>query len=130
MRQEQKERSPTLLELVLRLEGDFRRRLESIRVTPLQAGVILFVRRHAEGRVTDAAAALSVRVATLSEVVKDLVRKRWITKRRSVTDARVVCLSLSRRGNALALQIEQRVRHVEAALSEHDGWPLPRISPS
>jgi hypothetical protein len=66
-RQDQKERSPTLLELVLRLEGDFRRRLEPIRVTPLQAGVILFLRRHAEARVTDAAAALSVRVATLSE---------------------------------------------------------------
>jgi DNA-binding MarR family transcriptional regulator len=120
MRQEQKERSPTLLELVLRLEGDFRRRLESIRVTPLQAGVILFLRRHAEARVTDAAAALSVRVATLSEVVKDLIRERWVTKRRSVTDTRVMCLSLSRRGHALALHIEQRVRHVEAALTEHD----------
>jgi DNA-binding MarR family transcriptional regulator len=124
MRQDQKERSPTLLELVLRLEGDFRRRLEPIRVTPLQAGVILFLRRHAEARVTDAAAALSVRVATLSEVVKDLVRKRWVTKRRSVTDTRVVCLSLSRRGNALALQIERRVRHVEAALTEHDRGAL------
>jgi DNA-binding MarR family transcriptional regulator len=124
MRQEQKERTPTLLELVLRLEGDFRRRLEPIRVTPLQAGVILFLRRHAGTRVTDAAASLSVRVATLSEVVKDLVRKRWVTKRRSVTDTRVVYLSLSRRGNALALQIERRVRHVEAVLTEHDRGAL------
>ena len=69
---EQKETGPTLLELVLRLEGDFRRRLEPIRVTPLQAGMILFLRRQAKARVTDAAAALSVRPATLSEVVKDL----------------------------------------------------------
>lgn len=124
----QEETGPTLLELVLRLEGDFRRRLEPIRVTPLQAGMILFLRRHAKTRVTDAAAALSVRPPTLSEVVNDLVRKQWITKRRSVTDARVVHLSLSRRGNALALQIEQRVRHVEATLPEDDRGGLGRTS--
>jgi hypothetical protein len=62
----------TLLELVLRLEGEFRRSLEPIRVTPLQAGVILFLRRHADAKLTDAAAALCVRLPTLSEVVKDL----------------------------------------------------------
>jgi DNA-binding MarR family transcriptional regulator len=124
MHEEQKERSPTLLELVLRLEGDIRGRLAPLRVTSLQAGVILFLRRHAEARVTDAAAALGVRFATLSEVVNDLARKRWVTRRRSVTDARVVHLSLSRRGNALALQIEQRVRHVEATLPEHDRGAL------
>ena len=45
-----------LLELLLRLEGDIRRRLEPIRVTLLQAGVLLFLRRHAEANVTDAAA--------------------------------------------------------------------------
>lgn len=55
---DQNETIPTLLELLLRLEGVIRRRLEPIRVTPLQAGVILFLRRHAEARVTDAATAL------------------------------------------------------------------------
>jgi DNA-binding MarR family transcriptional regulator len=115
-----KETGPTLLELVLRLGGDFRRSLQPIGVTPLQAGVILFLCRHTNAKLTDAAASLSVRPPTLSEVVNDLVRKRWITRRRSVTDARAVCLSLSRRGNALALQIEQQVRHVEATLPVHD----------
>jgi DNA-binding MarR family transcriptional regulator len=66
----------TLLELVLQLHGEFRRSLESIRVTPLQAGVLLFLRRHAEANITDAAAALRLRSPTLSDVVKDLVRKR------------------------------------------------------
>jgi DNA-binding MarR family transcriptional regulator len=89
----------------------------------------LFLRRHAEARMTDAATALCVRVATLSEVVKDLVRKGWITNRRSVTDARVVCLRLSRRGNALARHIEQRVRQIEATLTEHDKGALGRTSP-
>ena len=74
----------TLLEVVLRVEGEFRRSLEPIRVTPLQAGVLLYLQRHMDARVTDAATALRVRVPTLSGVVKDLVRKRWVTKRRSV----------------------------------------------
>ena len=56
----------------------------------------------------------------MSKVVKDLVRKRWVTKRRSVKDDRVVVLSLSRRGRVLALQIEQRVRQVNATLAEQD----------
>ena len=109
----------TILELVLQLHGDFRRRLEPIRVTPLQAGVILFLRRHADARVTDTATALRVRMPTLSEVLNDLVRKQWVTRRCSVTDTRVVHLRLSRRGNALALQINQRVRQVKAPLAQY-----------
>lgn len=108
---------PTLLELVLRLEGEFRRSLEPIRVTPLQAGMILFLCRHADAKLTDAAASLGVRLPTWSEVVKDLVRKRWVTKRRSLTDSRVVCLSLSRRGEALAQRIEGQVGRVSAQIN-------------
>src|SRR2546427_8980639 len=84
----------TVLELVLQLHGEFRRSLEPIRVTPLQAGVLLFIRRHANARVTDAAAAFRLRLPTLSEVIKALARERWVTKRRSVKDDRVVILSL------------------------------------
>jgi DNA-binding MarR family transcriptional regulator len=107
----------TLLELVLQLHGEFRRSLEPIRVTPLQAGVILFLRRHADANVTDAAVALRVRMPTLSKVVKDLAGKRWITKRRSVTDTRVVHLRLSRRGEALAQRIEGQVRQVSTQIN-------------
>ena len=69
---------------------------------------------------TDTATALRLRLPTLSEVVNDLVRTRWVTKRRSVTDTRVVHLRLSRRGVALALQIEKRVRQVNASLTAQD----------
>jgi hypothetical protein len=48
----------TLLELVLQLHGTFRVSLEPIRVTPLQAGVLLFLRRHSDAKLTDAAADL------------------------------------------------------------------------
>jgi DNA-binding MarR family transcriptional regulator len=117
----------TLLELVLRVQGEFRRSLEPTRVTPLQAGVLLFLRRHADAKLTDAADALCVRLPTSSSVAKDLVRKRWVTKRRSLTDTRAVCLSLSRRGQALALEIKKQVRRVNATLTEQDRNALGTI---
>jgi len=105
---------PTQLERVLWLQGQFRRELEPIGVTPLQAGVLLYVyvRRHTETNMTKTAAALSLRLPTLTDVVNDLVRKRWVTKQRLVTDARVVQLRLSRRGLMLAQKIRAKIRDV------------------
>ena len=107
----------TLLEVVLQLHGEFRRSLEPLRVTPLQAGMLLFLHRHPEARLTDAAAALRVNPPTLSVVLTDLVRKRWVAKRRSVTDSRVVHLRLSRQGQALVRRIKDRVRDVKSDLT-------------
>ena len=108
----------TTLERVLQWHGAFRRSLGPIRVTPLQAAMLLFVSRHAETRLTDAARALCVRRPALTEVVKALVRNRWVTQRRSVVDARVVHLGLSQRGEALTRQIERRVHQVNITLAE------------
>ena len=110
----------TLLEVLLQLHGEFRRSLETIRVTPLQAGVLLFLRRHAEANMTNVASALRVTSPTLSDVVKDLVRKQWLTKRRSHTDTRVVHLRLSRLGHTLTRHIERRVGHMETTLPDQD----------
>ena len=108
----------TTLERVLQWHGQFRRSLESHRVTPLQAALLLYVSRHAETKLTDAAKALCVRQPTLTEVVNDLVRKRWVTKRRSGVDTRVMHLRLSRRGETLTRQLEQRVHQVTITLAE------------
>jgi DNA-binding MarR family transcriptional regulator len=108
----------TTLERVLQWHGAFRRSLGPIRVTPLQAAMLLFVSRHAEAKLTDVARALCVRRPTLTEVVKALIRNRWVTQRRSVVDARVVHLRLSQRGEALTRQIERQVRLVTITLAE------------
>jgi DNA-binding MarR family transcriptional regulator len=108
----------TTLERVLQWHGAFRRSLGPIRVTPLQAAMLLFVSRHAEAKLTDVARALCVRRPTLTEVVKALIRNRWVTQRRSVVDARVVHLRLSQRGEALTRQIERQVRQVTITLAE------------
>jgi DNA-binding MarR family transcriptional regulator len=110
--------SLSTLEHVLQWHGQFRRSLEPLRVTPLQAAMLLFVSRHTEAKLRNATSALCVRQPTLTEVVKDLVRKRWVTKRRSVVDTRVLHLRLSWRGAALSRQIEQRVHHVTITLAE------------
>ena len=107
----------TLLEVVLRVQGEFRRSLEPIRVTPLQAGMLLYLQRHRDAKLTDAATALCLKLPTLSDVVKDLVRKRWVTKRYSVEDRRAVCLRLSRRGEALTQKIEGQVQRVSMQIN-------------
>ena len=107
----------TLLDLVLQLHSEFRKSLDLVRVTPLQAGVMLFLRRHADAGVTDAATALRVRVPTMVEVVKYLVRKRWVTNRRPVEDRRTVCLRLTRQGQVLARKIEAQVRQVSTGVA-------------
>lgn len=101
-----------LLVLLLRLVGDYRKVLEPLRVTPSQAGVILFLRHHATARVTDTAIAVGVSLATLSRTITALVCKRWVAKRRAAKDDRVVVLSLTRRGKTIARHIEQQVRHL------------------
>ena len=68
----------------------------------------------------DAATALGVMVPTLSEVMKDLIRKSWATKRCSVTDARVIHLRLTQRGRMLAQKIEDQVRKVRMGAATNE----------
>jgi DNA-binding MarR family transcriptional regulator len=107
----------TLLEVVLRIQGDFRRRLEPIGVTPLQAGVMLYLQRHPDAKMKDTAAALDVKPPTLTAVIDDLVRKRWVTRQRALHDDRAVCLQLSRQGQVVAEKIKTHVRDVQSDLT-------------
>ena len=107
----------TLLEVVLRMHGDFRRRLEPIGVTPLQAGVMLYLHRHPDAKMKDTAAALSVQPPTLTAVIDDLVRKLWMTRRRSLHDNRALCLRLSRQGQVVVQKIKNHVRDVKSDLT-------------
>ena len=115
-----KKSEPSLLKLVLRVQSNLRRALAPIGVTPLQAGVLCYVREHSGVGVVVAAAAFRVEPPTLVDVVQDLVRKGWIIKRRAIKDRRVVCLRLSRKGEALVRRIEPLVRDVEIQLSKKE----------
>jgi MarR family transcriptional regulator, organic hydroperoxide resistance regulator len=107
----------TQLERVLWWHGQFRRRLEPLRVTPLQAGMLLFLRHHEEAKLKDAADALCVRPPTLTDVLKDLVRKRWVTKRYSVRDRRELRLRLSPQGTVLVQRVHALIQDVGSDLT-------------
>ncbi len=106
----------TQLELVLHMHGAFRRSLEPIRVTPLQAGVLLFLRRREKPTVEDAAVAFLVRSSTMSVVVTDLAHKGWVIKQRAQQDGRALCLRLSQQGERLAGMIMDHIRDVKKDL--------------
>lgn len=108
---------PTLLEVVLRLHGDFRRCLTPIHITPLQAGVMLYLYRHPDAKVMEVAASLNVRSPTIVEVLKILTRKGWVTKLPSSHDDRALCLRLNRQGQALTRRIKAHVRPVTGDLT-------------
>jgi DNA-binding MarR family transcriptional regulator len=107
---------PTLLEMVLRVQGDFRRCLEPIGVTPLQAGVMRYLQRHPDAKMKDTAAGLDVRSPTLTDVIDALVRKRLMTTRRALHDTRTLCLRLSRQGEVVARKIKDKIRDVRSDL--------------
>ncbi len=112
------ETNPSLLELVLRLQGDFRRSLKPLGVTPLQAAVLSYLKNHPNSRLTPIAVALTLEPPTVFEVVQDLARKRWVSHRRSAQDRRALALRLNRQGETLVQSIADKVRNLEAALTK------------
>ena len=108
---------PTLLEVVLRVQGDFRSRLAPISVMPLKAGVMLYLYRHPDAKMTDAATAVGVQPPTVTRLIQDLVRKGWVTRQRASHDDRAVCLRLSRQGQVLARRIKDKIRQVSVDLA-------------
>ena len=77
------------------MQGEFRQQLAPFPVTPLQAGVILYLHRQREASMTETAAGVGVAGSTLSVAVRALVRKRWVTEHRTPNDRRIVRLRLT-----------------------------------
>ncbi|MGH7184217.1 MAG: MarR family winged helix-turn-helix transcriptional regulator [Nitrospiraceae bacterium] len=111
---------PTLREAVLRVEGNLRQHLAPLRVTPLQAGVILYLHRKREAKVTETATGVGVAEPTLSVAVRALFRKRWVTRHRIPDDRRVVYLWLTQRGEVLARRSTEHALRYEADTSHGD----------
>ena len=90
---------------MLLLHGDFQRQLEPFRVTPLQAGVLVYLQRHRGAMMKEAAAAVNVTSPTLTVVIDRLVRKRWVISHRASHDDRAVLLRLTSQGQRLVRKI-------------------------
>ena len=79
-------------------------------------GVDLYLHRRANAKVKDAAAAVSIRPPTLTAVIDDLVRERWVTRHHTPADRRVVHVRLTQRGEVLARRITDRIRDMKSNL--------------
>ena len=107
---------PTVLEVALRVQSDFRQHLAPLRVTPLQAGVILYLYRQRKAQMTETAVGVGVAGSTLSVAVRPMIRKRWVTNQRTPDDHRAVCMRLTQRGEVLARRIKERIRDMGSDL--------------
>lgn len=105
-------RDITLLEVVLRLTGDFRKALTALHITPLQAGVILYIHRHAGTGVLSMAKALGTQGPTLTPVVQDLVKIQLVKQRDDPSDRRARRLALTTKGKALVPCILRQIKHI------------------
>lgn len=104
----------TLLEAMLHLHGEFRSALDSLSLTPLQAGVLLYLHRRPGSGVFEAAEALGVKSPTLTPVVQDLVRKRLISRQENQSDRRHRPLILTKQGQAVMPRITERIAAIRS----------------
>ena len=97
------------LETVLRLQGLFRHRLQNLRVSPIQAGMLLYLDRHPQCKLIEIASALCLQNPTAVETLQLIQRKGWIHKTRTNNNLRIIPLRLTEKGKARAQKIKENI---------------------
>lgn len=100
---------PSTLETVLRLHGFFRHRLQPLGVSPVQAGMLLYLDRHPQCQVAEIASALCVHDILAGKTVRLLQKNGWIRKPWIDANRKTVTLELSKQGAALARKISKNI---------------------
>jgi DNA-binding MarR family transcriptional regulator len=99
----------TTLETVLRLQGFFRHRLQPLGVSPIQAGMLLYLDRHPQCQVIEIGSALCVQSLSAVKTVQLLQRNGWIRKPQVNANRKIVKLQLTEKGIALAQKIKENI---------------------
>jgi DNA-binding MarR family transcriptional regulator len=97
------------LETILRLQGLFRHRLQLLRVSPLQASMLLYLDRHPHCTMNEIASALCIENLSAVEPVQLLQRKGWIRKPQVKASRKIVRLQLTKKGTAMAQKIKENI---------------------
>lgn len=100
---------PSTLETVLRLQGFFGHRLQPLGVSPLQAGMLLYLDRHPQCQVIEIASALCIQNLSAVKTVQIFQRNGWIRKPQVNANRKIVKLQLSEKGTALAQKIKENI---------------------
>ena len=100
----------SVLETVLRLQGFFRQRLLPLRISPMQAAILLHLDRHPACTLTDLASALCLHPVSMGANVLVVVRRGWASKTRTSENHRIVQLGLTATGKTLVKRVKQSIR--------------------
>lgn len=97
------------LETILRLHGFFHHRLQSLGVSPIQAGMLLYLDRHPQCHVIEIASALCIQNLSAVKTVQLIQGNGWIRKPQVNANRKIVKLQLTEKGTALAQKIKENI---------------------
>lgn len=109
----QKNSKLSVLEIVLHLQGLLRQRLQPLHVSPMQAGILLYLDRHPRCKLIEVASTLRIQQPSMVETIQLVQRKGWVHKARTTQNRRIVKLRLTTQGNALAQEIKETLRNFD-----------------
>jgi DNA-binding MarR family transcriptional regulator len=97
-------------QLSVQLNGRSHRLLYSTGITPLQLGVLRYIReQHSPPGLTTLSDAFQLRMPTMTQVVHTLVRKGYLLKRISRSDSRGRHLSLTAKGRRILDRVQPQL---------------------
>ena len=95
--------------MCLRWLNAYREELAELGVTPAQARALLYLQRNPDSSIQQCAGMFGVVGSTMSQLVRGLHHKGWVTKQRSSQDDRYVLLALPPKGHILAWLLHKQL---------------------
>jgi len=106
----QRNQKPSVLETVLYLQGYFRQQLLPIRISPMQAAILLHLEQHPDCHLVELASAFHLQPESMGANVSVVLRRGWAHKIRTNENRRIVQLSLTANGKTLLKRVKQTLR--------------------
>src|SRR5262252_864972 len=107
-----------LLSVMLRLYEDFHSRLAPPGITALEAGMMMYLHRHANVSTIDLGKALGTLELTLAPRVEDIVRKGLVRRQSDRQHHGVSILTLTSEGKILIPEIEKHILEISSLIRE------------
>ena len=107
-----------LLQVMLRLYDDFHSRLAPLGVTALEAGMMMYLHRHANVSTIDLGKAFGTHDLILAPRVEDLVRKGLVRRQSDRQHHGVSILTLTSEGKVPIPEIEKHILELSNLIRE------------
>ena len=105
------------LETILRLQGLFHHRLQPLRVSLLQASMLLYLDRHPQCTLTEITSALCLSPPSTIATARLMRRKGWMHKTQINGKGRITPLRLTEKGNVLVQKIKENIHLTDKLFS-------------